>query len=187
MAVGFQEEGRWMYTGGEDGTVKIWDLRMKNLLCQRIFQAGNVVNSVKLHPNQQEVLVGDAAGNIHIWNLSSEWHQSIAPENDASIQHVDVDISGNMIAAITNKGTCYTCSFKGRNPEDWSLLNLFKPDANIEKIAAHQKYGLKCKFSPDSKMLVTTSADNTAKLWHTKTNAFISVSFHQLHVISLET
>ena len=44
------------------GTVKIWDLRMRNLQCQRIFQAGNIVNSVKLHPNQQEVLVGDAAG-----------------------------------------------------------------------------------------------------------------------------
>ena len=24
MAVGFQEAGRWMYTGGEDGTAKIW-------------------------------------------------------------------------------------------------------------------------------------------------------------------
>ena len=35
---------------------------MRNLQCQRIFQAGNIVNSVKLHPNQQEVLVGDAVG-----------------------------------------------------------------------------------------------------------------------------
>jgi len=26
-AVGFCESGKWMYTGGEDGTARIWDLR----------------------------------------------------------------------------------------------------------------------------------------------------------------
>lgn len=25
--VGFHEDGRWMYTGGEDCTARIWDLR----------------------------------------------------------------------------------------------------------------------------------------------------------------
>jgi len=177
MAVGFQEEGRWMYTGGEDGTVKIWDLRMRNLQCQRIFQAGNIVNSVELHPNQQEVLVGDAVGNVHVWNLSSEWHQSILHEKDASIQSVDIDAAGNMIAAITNKGTCYMSTFPisaNATAEDWTLNSMFKPETKTNKIVAHQRYGLKCKFSPDSKFLVTTSADQTAKLWDTTNQEFIS-------------
>ena len=26
-AVGFHEDGKWMFTGGEDHTAKIWDLR----------------------------------------------------------------------------------------------------------------------------------------------------------------
>jgi len=198
MAVGFQEEGRWMYTGGEDGTVKIWDLRMRNLQCQRIFQAGNIVNSVKLHPNQQEVLVGDAAGNVHVWNLSSENHQSILHEKDSSIQSVDIDAAGNMIAAITNKGTCYMSVFPNSGSEefprsnaieaailplgddatttaeDWTLNQMFKPETKTSKINAHKKYGLKCKFSPDSKFLVTTSADHTAKLWDTSNQEYIS-------------
>lgn len=37
-ALGFQCDGKWMYTGGEDGMAKIWDLRSDQLNCQRIFQ-----------------------------------------------------------------------------------------------------------------------------------------------------
>ena len=64
--------------------------------------------------------------------------------------------------------------------EDWTLNSMFKPETKTNKIVAHQRYGLKCKFSPDSKFLVTTSADQTAKLWDTTNQEFISVStiFH---------
>lgn len=31
--VGFQEEGKWMYTGGEDCSARIWDLRYCTLCC----------------------------------------------------------------------------------------------------------------------------------------------------------
>ena len=87
-----------------------------------------------------------------------------------------------MISAITNKGTCYTCSFNSSRQEDWkpnedwTLLNLFKPETKVSKISSHKKYGLKCKFSPDSKFLVTTSADHTAKLWNTEDNTHIKVN-----------
>lgn len=35
------------------------------------------------------------------------------------------------------------------------------------KLTAHKRYTLKCKFSPDSTLLATTSADQTAKIWRT--------------------
>ncbi len=49
-SVGFERDGRWMYSGSEDGTVKIWDLRASGY--QREFESRGAVNSVVLHPNQ---------------------------------------------------------------------------------------------------------------------------------------
>ena len=51
-AVGFHEDGKWMYTGGEDCSARIWDLRSRNLQCQRVYQVKAPVNCVILHPNQ---------------------------------------------------------------------------------------------------------------------------------------
>ena len=52
-AVGFQKEGKWMFTGSEDGTIKIWDMRAPG--CQREFESGSPLNTVMLHPNQAEL------------------------------------------------------------------------------------------------------------------------------------
>lgn len=49
-SLGFQRDGRWMYSGSDDGSIKIWDLRAPS--CQRDYSLGTAVNSVALHPNQ---------------------------------------------------------------------------------------------------------------------------------------
>ena len=57
-AVGFERDGRWMYTGSEDGTVKIWDLRAQGY--QREYESRGAVNSVVLHPNQARFVLHES-------------------------------------------------------------------------------------------------------------------------------
>jgi G protein beta subunit-like protein len=52
-AVGFERDGRWMFSGSEDGTVKLWDVRAPGP--QREYESRGAVTSVVLHPNQARV------------------------------------------------------------------------------------------------------------------------------------
>lgn len=162
-ALGFQEEGKWMYTGGEDCTAKIWDIRSRCLIVGRIFQITSPVLCATLHPNQAQLYIGDQSGVIHIWDVKTEHNEQLIPEVDASIQHLDISSDGSFLAAVTNKGTAYVWRLTGGGD------NLARPHkiVAVHKMQAHQGYALKVKFSPDCTLMLTTSADKTARLWRT--------------------
>ena len=171
---------------------RIWDLKMRNLSCQRIFQANAPVNCAVLHPNQQELVVGDQSGVIHIWNLQNDQSEQLIPEQDASIQHIDIDKQGRYTvrgtgirrqrqlltfvsyvqAAVNNKGNCYVWSLSAPGLKESTTLQPKK------WFCAHKRYVLCCKFSPDGAILATSSADHSVRLW--STDDFTKVQVEQV-------
>ncbi|KAJ1095996.1 hypothetical protein NDU88_001145 [Pleurodeles waltl] len=160
-SVGFHEDGRWMYTGGEDCMARIWDLRSRNLQCQRIFQVNAPINCVCLHPNQAELIVGDQSGAIHIWDLKTDHNEQLIPEPEVSINSVHIDPDASYMAAVNSSGNCYVWNLTGGIGEEVTQL------IPKTKIPAHKRYALQCRFSPDSTLLATCSADQTCKIWRT--------------------
>eukprot|EP00897_Mesotaenium_endlicherianum_P005186 jgi/Mesen1/4696/ME000241S03733 len=153
-AVGFQCDGKWMYSGSEDGTVKIWDLRAPG--CQREYESRAAVNTVVLHPNQSELISGDQNGNIRV------------PEVDTAIRSLTVMWDGGLVVAANNNGTCYV----------WRLVRGAQTTTNFEplhRLEAHNAYILKCLLSPEfgepNRYLATTSSDHTVKIWNLDTFA----------------
>lgn len=76
-SVGFQEDGKWMYSGGEDCRARIWDMRSKNSQCPKIFEVQAPINCVCLHPNQVELFVGDQNGIIYRWDLRTDNNEQL--------------------------------------------------------------------------------------------------------------
>lgn len=162
-SVGFFDTGKCMYTGGEDNMARIWDLRARSGQCNRIFQVNSPITSVCLHPNQTELIVADEGGCINIWDLRTDKTEQLIPEpNGVTISCVDIDPDTSYLAAVNTQGTCFVWSVSQyQNPDCMMTVN---PRA---KLKAHSKYALKCKFSPDSTLLATTSADHSVKIWQT--------------------
>ncbi|PBC28217.1 Target of rapamycin complex subunit lst8 [Apis cerana cerana] len=156
--LGFQEEGKWMSSSFQ---------------CQRIFQVSAPVNCVCLHPNQAELIVGDQSGVIHLWDLRSDHNEQLIPEAEASVQDVAIDQDGTYMAAVNNKGHCYIWTLTGGVGDEPTRLN------PRHKLSAHKRYALRCKFSPESTLLVTTSADQTARVWKTTDFSEVQVLQHE--------
>ena len=55
-SLGFQRDVRYLYSGSEDGTVKIFDLRSPSF--SRSFDCRAPVNSVAHHPTRNEIVMG---------------------------------------------------------------------------------------------------------------------------------
>ena len=162
-SLGFQEDGHWMYTGGEDGRCRIWDLRVRNATNQRQHDVESPINTCQLHPNQTEIYIGDQSGRILLFDLrKDEKILRSTKVDDVSILNLSIDPDGTCLAAVDNSGNCYMLSFC----VDYVKLNC-DPLKRRLKLPAHKRFALKCKFSPDSTLLATTSADKTAKIWRT--------------------
>lgn len=109
-SIGFPEDGRWMYSSGEDGFARVWDVRAQAPQCQKICQAKSPVNCATLHPNQCEIYFGDQNGTIYIWDLRANKSHQIQVDTDIAINHLSIEPDGNCLAAVDNRGNCYTFS-----------------------------------------------------------------------------
>ncbi|CAN8314712.1 unnamed protein product [Cochlearia groenlandica] len=168
-AIGFERDGRWIYSGSQGGAIKIWDFRTpRNIFDKEIcteyfrkeYESDYAVNTVVLHPNQTELISGDENGAIRVWDLRADaCSRELVPEVGTPIRSLSVKWDGTMMVAANNRGTCYiwrlTCGLQN--------ITEFEP---FHKLQAHDSHILKCLLSPQNKYLATASSDKTIKIWN---------------------
>ena len=144
--------------------------------CYRTFRTHEnaAINCAVLHPNQTDLFISDQLGCVYIWNLRSDKYDKLCPDMNVHMQWVSVHPEGRFLAGVTTKGDCHIWSLKsGVIPEeDPNGVPRVVATAN-NYIPAHKRYALKCRFSPDGKLLATSSADQTVKLWSVPDFAFV--------------
>lgn len=155
--LGFQEDGTWMYTCGEDGKVRIWDMQVQQSV--RSFDCSSPINSACLHPNQVEIAIASQSGGVFLWNVNSKAHEHYIPETNASVQDVAISPDGKFMAAVNNRGKCYVWDLKSSPDQTLSVAKGWKVFSILDR------YGLRVKFCPNSKYMVTCSSDETARIW----------------------
>eukprot|EP00922_Rhytidocystis_sp_ex-Travisia-forbesii_P008133 GHVS01011980.1.p1 GENE.GHVS01011980.1~~GHVS01011980.1.p1 ORF type:complete len:328 (+),score=18.45 GHVS01011980.1:157-1140(+) len=162
-SVGFECWGRWFYSGSEDGTVKVWDCRTSK--GYQLYHDNNStpVHDVCVHPNQGVLIFADQKGQVQLWDLkANRIRDRLVPECGTPVRSVAVSPDGSTLAAATHSGRLHLWHLSGR-----SVLE------ELKSIDAHNgNYVLKCRFSPHSELLATTSSDSTCTIWRHHTDGF---------------
>lgn len=145
---------QWLVSGGEDGLLKIWDLRTSR--ATRIYDHRGPVNDVVVHPNQGELVSCDQNGSVKVWDLGQNGcSHELVPEEGNPIRSVTVAADGSCLVAGNNTGKVYVWRFingsydsqQGGTPAvaggDFTELQ------PVTTFQAHEKYLTRVLLSPD--------------------------------------
>jgi len=155
MAIGFYKDGRWLYSGGDEGSIRLWDLRTPGVVKE--YEAKEPVAHMAIHPNQKDLVAVLSNGRVLVLdqNLNLVVPEFRAIENEeSSLLSFTFDSTGKYCAFSNMKGTVAVYELKSGGT--WALAKRWK---------AHEKYVLKVIYSPDGKLMATSSSDSTIRLW----------------------
>jgi len=153
MTVIFSPDGKKLVSGGEDGTITLWDVSSGKEI-QHLLDHQGRTTSLSFSPEGTTLASGGFDKTIRLWNVTDETvvFNKILSNNTFVVNAVAFSPDGTILVSTDDPGW-----IKVWNTTNWEELTTFK---------AHQGPTF-VHFSSDSRLLATASADDTIKIWNT--------------------
>jgi len=152
--VAFSPDGKILASEGEFGTIKLWDVSSGTEI-QSLLGHSIKISSLDFSPDGKILASGSWDKTIRLWNVSDGTPMTVFNQT-WMISSVDFSPDGTMFVSSYK----FFTNIKVWNTTNWEeLLTLKAHNSGINDL----------HFSPDSKLLATTSSDNTTKIWNTST------------------
>jgi WD40 repeat protein len=189
--IDFTPDGSKLVSAGADGTVRIWNAPTCTLSQEWRAHDGNI-ESLDISPDGNAIVTGSFDGTVRAWStqdgtlhwtwgptwlvrgvaFSPDGRQVAVVETHGAVALLDAHAGAllQMLArhAGTGRGVCFAPSGQWlATCADDQMLQMFSA-ANGEswgRFLAHDHKFWSVAASPDSRRLVTTSSDQTAKVW----------------------
>ncbi|WP_341530191.1 NB-ARC domain-containing protein [Nostoc sp. UHCC 0302] len=162
----------------------------------------NVARSVDLSPDGQTIAVGDANGNIYLWNISTAqllgifsghkgwvWSVAFSPDgrtlasssSDSSVRLWDIQ-SGSCLQVLTeHKGCVWSVSFSADGQQlascsDDKTVRLWNLQGQcLRVLKGHTQSVYSVHFAPDEQTLASSSSDTTIRIWDVSNGKCLSI------------
>jgi WD40 repeat protein len=168
-AVAVSADGKTIVSGGQDGTVRLWDAGTGKELARfefpRVSGARALVTRVALSADGKSVAAASTNGGARLWDLSTGKeirHLDLPPLYTYGQQTIAFAPDGKLLALPTggpaNSGVAATTG--GRI----ALIDL-ATGKELAQYDGHRGSVTALAYSPDGKTLATGSTDRTVRLW----------------------
>jgi len=201
MAV-FSPDGTRVLTASDDATARIWDAATGWGIA--ILTAQTQLRSAVFSPDGKRIVTASLDGAVQLWDAENgqpvavlEGHEKVpaaakfSPDGkrvvtagwDSTARIWDAE-NGQQIAVLGKQevNLLNDASFSpdGRRVVTAGMLNARIWDvASGNEIAALNGEAGRAEFSPDGELVLTTSSDNTARLWNVATGEEVNLSGHR--------
>jgi WD40 repeat protein len=189
----FSPNGQKIATASKDGTARLWDAGSGRELLVLRGHAERLCD-VAFSPNGQTIATGSGDGTVRLWDADSGGELLALQVPVLRDGNCDVSFSPDGLKLLTLLHSSENTS--ENNAKLWDASSgreLFvlqhprqtlAPELAGSGIRAVQHMVWSAAFSPDGRKVVTTSPDNTARVWDVANGAEIAVLRHRHSITS---
>lgn len=158
-SVAFSPDGRFVVTSSADGTARVWDAATGVIRGELHGHSGSV-NSASFSPDGKFIVTAGNDATVRLWDADRfEQVRMIGGTYPMSVLSAEYSPDGRFIVAASGEAA-WVC-----DPNRGDV---------VRKLEGHTGQLNSASFSPDSKLIVTAGADNTARVWNAQTGESIA-------------
>lgn len=162
LSLHFSPDGKSIVTGSADGTVFVWDRAIRKITVRLIGHKGKI-NDARFSPDGSKVVTASEDGTVRIWDAKSGKQLQVMIKGDKyDANSAELSADGKR---VISEGSLCTYILDAVSGKEISKIHSFN---------SADKTDIRAKFSPDGKLAITVSFNDSVQVWNSETGEFLS-------------